>query len=93
MKRLLVLTLLLGTAIGFQQLPIPQYNGEDGNPDHKNQPAFCQNHSTKWHAPNCDCHATEENNRCKEKEDGNGDGPDSYDTEMNARCKVHCRKS
>ncbi len=84
----------------FEKQKIPQYPGDD-NPMHNGQPMWCQNFSTKEYEGNCDCYATKENGRCNKHtgEDGNGDGPDSYqdngdDHHYNymPRCGVHCRK-
>lgn len=92
MKKLLSVLVLLGlygTAVGFQQIPIPDYPGDD-NPQHSGQPLFCQNYETREHAHNCEClEMDSEDSRCKlhpEDEDWDTRGP------MSTKCKTRCRR-
>jgi hypothetical protein len=91
MRRTAAILVLAVTAFALQRSDIPVYPGDPDTGAHKGQPLFCQNYPTREHVGNCDCYASRENGRCKQQ-DGNGDGPDSYDESAMPQCKVHCRK-
>lgn len=96
-KRAVVVLLLLGTAVAFQQVPIPEHQ-PDGNPQHDHQPEFCQNYDTGVHAHNCTCHAMNPTEQeCDSKARGQGeedeDGNPVPEGRESPRCRVYCRKS
>ncbi len=81
-----VLVLLASLTLGaFQQpQPIPPYPGDD-NPQHDNQPSWCQNADSGGHAANCSCKPVTGDPAC------NGKEPDDEETSEMPRCKVWCR--